>query len=392
MKERRKMWMFNLPEQEWDRLKKFGHVEPGTEVNYGIEGLYYGGDKLIEDKLNRKHYLPYSIDEIIEAGMEKFSGKTITLKHAGHLEREIKNALQEKHGYSVVRIGDGELLYLAHDIIYSSEEINNEPRLRFLDYAGVRLPNHGPRDELTENLIQSNAIGIPIARMPTYQNLLTKLVNHHQWNLEKMNVFTSTVHFEMMNYTTLLDELLRKYKVLLIGNRMADGRRYFEKRGYDSIVGAIPVKGIKDVPNVIEQAGNFKYDVALVSAGISANLICQKLANKQKVAIDFGHAIDLLMAEHLTIKSLDNGTIKSNNCCNIATYYIERDDFEFAKEWYEKALEIGGENITAHLQLCLCYWELGDHDQAKKHHERARQINPTHPSVIYNHTFFNHFK
>ncbi|QHE54106.1 GT-D fold domain-containing glycosyltransferase [Pontibacillus sp. HMF3514] len=388
--------MFNLSKSEWENLRKFGFVEVGDNKNLATEGLYYGGEKLIENKLKKYHYMPYNIEEIISAGLEKLNDKKIKLKNAGEIANEIRKALKEQQGYSLIRLGDGELTFLSHDLLFSSEEIEKEPRLKFLGYAGVSLPNHEARNYLTSKLLQSNAIGIPLARFPMFQTLFTKLANHHKWDLTKMNLTSSTINFDLFHYTTLLHEILSNYKVLLIGNKMEQGKDYLEKLGYKNIVGNIPVKGIKSVSDVVKKAKNFDYDVAIVSSGIPATLICNLLAEDHKVAIDFGHTIDWLLSSYAQIRSLDNGTINSENCCEIAYYYFNRDDFETAAYWYKQAVKIGESTgnhtpmatTTPHLQLSVCYWHLGDVKKAHDHNELARDFEPNNPSVLLNKDFF----
>lgn len=114
--------MYNLSMEEWERLKKFGHVELGNEKNFAVEGFYCGGDKIVNDLLQKDHYLPCDIEEIISSGLEKLQTKKIKLKHAGEIANEIRQALQNHQGYSLIRLGDGELIFLSHDL---SENVMN---------------------------------------------------------------------------------------------------------------------------------------------------------------------------------------------------------------------------------------------------------------------------
>ncbi|MFS1517424.1 GT-D fold domain-containing glycosyltransferase [Bacillus sp. SCS-151] len=384
--------MYNISKSEWQKLKKYGHVEVGNNKNYAVEGLYYGGDKIVEESLNKQFILPFSIENIIDAGIKQLSEEKIKLKNAEHIANEIREALRNGKGYSLVRIGDGELIFLSHDLINSSEEINKEPRLQFLSYAGVTLPDHETRDFLTEKLLLTNVIGVPIARYPTFQNLFIKLVNYHNWNLKKMNVTSSFIHFELCRYTTLYHELLQHHRVLLIGNKMNEGRKYFEDIGYENIVGNVPVFGVKDVSNVITRAKEYEYDVVFVSAGIAANLICVELAQEGKIAIDFGHLIDSLINDKAHILSLDSNLLDVSKCSDIGYYYVNWGDYKTAAYWYEQILKM--ENLSsewmkiAHLQLCVCHWELHDLQKANEHNEYAETYAPNDPSVLHNKAFF----
>jgi len=384
--------MYNLSVEQWFLLKKYGHVEHGNERNLAAEGIYYGGDRIVAEKMKINEFLPYTIEEVIEVGLDNLQDKKIKLKNAEQIAMEIKNALHDQSGYSVIRLGDGELIFLSHDALNPYEEIQNDPRFNYLAYAGVQLPEHKLRDQLTEALLEADTLGIPISRFPTYQNLFTRLVKHHNWKVESMNLVSSMIHFDILKYTTLLDELLTNYKVLLIGNKMEEGKKHFNHLGYESIVGVIPVNGISSVSKTLEQASQFDYDVALVSAGIPANLICLSLAKEKKVAIDFGHAIDFLLNGQLQINSFTNGTVNSNNCFDFAYYYFIRDDFKMAAYWYEKIIELESIHqnhsiqnlIIAHLQLCVCHFELRDFRTAKFHNEQAIIHDPKNSSALQN--------
>jgi Tfp pilus assembly protein PilF len=41
-----------------------------------------------------------------------------------------------------------------------------------------------------------------------------------------------------------------------------------------------------------------------------------------------------------------------------------------------------------HVQLCLCYDRLGQHEKANEHNETALSFHPTHPSMLYNKEYF----
>jgi hypothetical protein len=54
----------------------------------------------------------------------------------------------------------------------------------------------------------------------------------------------------IINVHFLFHELISEYKVLLIGNRMNEEKTLFNYLGYESIVGTIPVKGVKSVLSI----------------------------------------------------------------------------------------------------------------------------------------------
>jgi len=286
-----------LSNKEWNEIYNIGYMDGQDIKSIAAEGMYRGDEKLISDELKANQYLPHNIEEIVKEGIKALEKDIILLKDAVEIETEIKNALKEKKGYSLIRLGDGELIALAHDILLRSEEIKENPRLNFLSYAGIDIPNHHFRNWLTRNILQASAIGIPTARFPAYQRLFNQLAIFYELPLKKLNLTHSVINYYLNNSTTLYHDLLKNKKVLLIGNRMVEGKEYFEKEGYNSIVAYIAVNGIDSISSVIEQTKLYDYDVALVSAGIPANIICVELAKMNKVAIDFGHMIDNLLSQ-----------------------------------------------------------------------------------------------
>ncbi|MDM5225175.1 GT-D fold domain-containing glycosyltransferase [Cytobacillus sp. NJ13] len=277
-------------EKDWEKLKNFGYLEDLT-----YEAYFSGGEKHVEELVGADYVLPFSVEEILEAGVSSLSKKFIKLKTPKEVQEEIKQAMNKNKGYSLIRVGDGELLTLAHDLLVSTEDIKSIPRLNFLSYAGVNLPDHSIRDLLANNLLEADMVGIPFLRRPTFQQLFNKLAKHHNWPLDHMNLTRSVINYELHLETTLFQDLLSNQRILLIGNRMMEGETVLRNAGFNNIAGSIPVENIYSVPQVLSEAQKYDFDVALVSAGIPANLICVELAKCNKIAIDFGHLIDELI-------------------------------------------------------------------------------------------------
>lgn len=124
---------------------------------------------------------------------------------------------------------------------------------------------------------------------------------------------------------------------------------------------------------------------------LDAHLICAKcykmLGNKEK-------ALEVLLKS--LKKAIPNGEI----CCEIGELFVERKEYKTAIYWYKNAmsaatnLESGGfyqktyYDFIPYLQLCYCYYNLGDIETSKIFNSLAENIYPNHPSVIYNKNFF----
>ncbi|GEN53832.1 GT-D fold domain-containing protein [Halobacillus faecis] len=282
---------YSFTKDQWESLYKVGYPGNWDIGTLAAEAIYRGGEGLVKNHLKDGQYLPYNLEDIIEAGLTQLSKEIITLKTPAEVYAQVLKALSEKKGLSVIRLGDGEVLALAHDILVSSEEINKNGKLQYA-LGGFTVPNHEKRDLLIGNLLKADIVGIPEARYPTYQRLFNSLAKKIHLPIGEICFTSSLINYEMNEKTNCFHHLLSQHRVLLIGNQADEGKEFIEAKGYHSVVGAIPVPDISSVPGVLEKASQFEFDVALVSAGIPANLICVELAKQKKVALDFGHLLD----------------------------------------------------------------------------------------------------
>lgn len=297
-------YMGKISKKEWEKILKMGYPDVDGDEGIATEGLYRGGEHFVSRKLGKNNYIPINVEEIIEAGLVNLKKQILPLEGPEEIANKIRSALRKGNGFSVISLGDGELIVLAHDILLSTAEIKKNQRLVLQERkitsqkdefpllnTGINLPNHHIRDTLAKNVLEAHAVGIPTSRYPTYQCMFNNLVKHYQWPLNKMSLTNSVIGYRL-NHTTIYHELLSNYKVLLIGNKMNEGKAYFNKLGYNSIVGTIPVPGFNSYEGVIKEANKYDFDIALVAAGVAANVICVELSKKKKIAIDIGRLID----------------------------------------------------------------------------------------------------
>ena len=93
---------------------------------------------------------------------------------------------------------------------------------------------------------------------------------------------------------------------------------------------------------------------------------------------------------------LSFGPPRAEICCRIGYYFFQKGDFRTAIFWYNLATqqepssqEMGFVNTAwhtwfPHLQLCICYDRLGEHETAYHHNEMARKYQPNSPQVLHN--------
>lgn len=84
-------------------------------------------------------------------------------------------------------------------------------------------------------------------------------------------------------------------------------------------------------------------------------------------------------------------------CCLFGKCYFDRRNYQHAAQWYAYALNARATsgfvneyyvNFLPHIQLSVCYWHLGDKSTAKRHHEAAKAIAPSDPTVQANDRWF----
>ncbi|MHB1651443.1 MAG: glycosyltransferase family 2 protein [Desulfitobacteriaceae bacterium] len=96
------------------------------------------------------------------------------------------------------------------------------------------------------------------------------------------------------------------------------------------------------------------------------------------------------------LKSFNYDSPRAEFCCRLGYQDLQASKYEQAVFWYKLATEL--ENPTEswgpinhaywtwlpHLQLCVCFDHLGQHELAYKHNELARTFIPNDPSVLHN--------
>ncbi|MTH52033.1 glycosyltransferase [Bacillus mangrovi] len=100
------------------------------------------------------------------------------------------------------------------------------------------------------------------------------------------------------------------------------------------------------------------------------------------------------------LRSFTYGVPRPEFCCRLAYTFFEKGDYPAAIHWYKQALDNGVPADTwgiynhaysgyiPHLQLCVCYDRLGDHETAYRHNELAGAIRPDSKQYLYNKNYF----
>lgn len=257
------------------------------------DGFYDGGDGIVTSNMPLYKILPdTSIQEIIAAGIQHLQDKGFQLKTAEEVSTQLIDALNTNSPYSLVRLGDGELLSLAQEKVLPISTVKAQT---FLKRAGILIPDLKARDQLMESVLKANMVGIPISRAWSYQPLAMAVFQANQMDYKDLPLTDSFINYYLYD-SGHLEQIWAKRRILLVGNKAPSLYPFLVKRGVD-VTGVIsPVNGMLDIPRVMNLIRNAQFDLALVSAGIPAVIISEKIATELgKVAIDFGHMANKLV-------------------------------------------------------------------------------------------------
>lgn len=265
-------------------------------------GSYEGGEAIVARLIPPNTILPgYTAADLILAGIRQLPpGVLVPVMPAAEVAAALGAALDASRPLSVVRLGDGELLTLAHETVLPTEEAKR--RGHFLPYAGVELPAPGVREALASALRKADIIGVPQSRHPSFQGLLYPVFSHYGLDPRGLRLTFSTVNFVLAEQGLLLP-LLQGRRVLVCGNKAEGLARVLRENGIEVSGVVSPVNGVHDTEIAVLAASGYQFDLALVAAGIAAVMICAEIAARLgKPALDFGHVANKLESGEMTLR------------------------------------------------------------------------------------------
>lgn len=266
-------------------------VNESSEDEYK-KGVYDGGEGIVDSILPEFDILPgISVRQIIEVGMKQMSFRYYKLLSASEVAGKIRSALNQRTSLSVIRLGDGELLALAQEVVMSEEEVRKEGH--FLSYSGVHLPDLAARDMLVSAIRKADIVGIPKLRLKNFQPLAFAVLKAHGIDYRNLKLTLSTINYAL-HLEGYFRGILAGYRVLIVGNSAPGLSKVLQDSGVRVTGVVTPVDGIRDIQRVMDEIkASREFDIALVGAGIPAVIIVQRIATELgKVAIDFGHLAD----------------------------------------------------------------------------------------------------
>jgi hypothetical protein len=220
---------------------------------------------------------------------------------------QMEQALMTKSPFSLVRIGDGDNIVLGQYTHLPEEEFLNSYWVRESrgeQSKGVRLPDLKLRDDMLTAIDKANVVGIcknkDEIRVPErYKRELTNEIFDY-YGLRPSQVCHNFVNRRMVSLRAFW-KLLHTYPTLLISRwarRFAHEIRDKYQTLPPQIIGCISFTDYRQVEKTIKKVGNYRFDLALISAGCSACVLAQRIAEQYgKVAVDFGKSMMFMVKQ-----------------------------------------------------------------------------------------------
>ena len=121
----------------------------------------------------------------------------------------------------------------------------------------------------------------------------------------------------------------------------------------------------------------------------------------QNLALCYEKTQNLSKALEILFYSFNFGLPKAEILCNIGYILLKLNRLNEAIHWYKQATKLVPNyesgafvqkeyyDIIPYLQLCVCYYKLGELKRSKYYNSKAEKINPNSPAVLYNKDFFS---
>lgn len=199
-------------------------------------------------------------------------------------------AIFQKKGLSLARFGIGEITYLTS----TASTVLVQQFERYKSYAGITCSPEEIRRQLIQALKNTDIAGlIPTSRLDFWGKATKQVLQDLQFMPAK--VCCAWVMHDFVR-ERMFWEWIRNKKIVLVGRRSEHAKTLFQRHGVQ-VVDTINLEGYKD----LDKAQNYlvqpaDWEIVLISAGIPATILVPRIAKTTgKVAIDFGHALDILL-------------------------------------------------------------------------------------------------
>ncbi len=279
---------------------------PAWPLEGGPQPVGVDADEALFDLLGQRVALPgVTVAQVLAAGVRALAGQAVAILDVDDVAERIALALRERHPFSLIRFGDGESLTLAQGLVLGPAEVL--ARGPFLPAGGVPIPAPQVRDGLLQGIRRADLVGIPLSRSRDYQPLFASALAAAGEALPVGRLTHSLVNYELWKHGRLAP-LLAGRRVLVVGGQGQRFAEFLAAHGV-TVAGVVaPFRGVTDLGPALEACAQHRFDLALVSAGVAACLLCPELsARLGVVALDFGAMADEALREGLWVPGPPSG-------------------------------------------------------------------------------------
>ena len=204
--------------------------------------------------------------------------------------RSIAVASEAHNPFALIRIGDGEALTLAQDTVRSLAYVAGHG---FLRAAGVIVPDLLARDRVATAARLAEIVGVAARRdLPDFAPLTEEAFAF--FGLRPRQLCDCCINYALQA-EGLLVPLLRGKRLFLINRCWQSWARALLKLYGFKVIGGVAVDQFGQVDMALAAARRYRFDIALVAAGIPATWLSVALARqKHCVALDLGRLADLM--------------------------------------------------------------------------------------------------
>jgi hypothetical protein len=230
------------------------------------------------------------------------------------IKNETLNCLNNKTRFSLLRMGDGEMI-LANNIKDKIEYFSNKQIGRCLTESELLTV----QKDMIDSVLNSSVLGLPtnkhIIKNPLWEELFNYYSNikkdtPHKW-IEK-NYSTIDAHFELLNSGDLFEILKNVSKIMIISPRDISEKLLnkfpnINNIEYYSVPGEQTYEVIKNTDiNIFDKIVEFRNiinskdrggELLLFGVGPFGKILGSDFANKNGVSLDLGSVFDLLVGK-----------------------------------------------------------------------------------------------
>ena len=150
--------------------------------------------------------------------------------------------------------------------------------------------------------------------------------------------------------------------------------------------------------NNLKEMGNFTEAIEYYKKFLSVAELSKrdKIKVCYEIADIYYNLNDIEKERKFIFKSFEYGTPHAEFCCRLGYEFLQNNEIDNSVFWYDLATNLDipkdKEEIIIdscwtwlpHIQLCVCYYKLGNYQKSYEHNEIARSFVPTDERILYN--------